>query len=151
MHDGFGPLKRDRLVVVCFHKGVDGIPELSRRGETGAAQSRSAQNAEPAFHLIQPGTVGGSEVQMHLRMSSQPAITFRFVGIQIVQDHMDLPARIGSNDIVHKIQKLAPAPSGIVSGLHLSGGDVEGREQGGRPVSLVTVAEAVDSAPVWQP
>src|SRR5262245_14769084 len=40
-------------------------------------QRLTAQDAEPGFGLVQPGRIGGSEVQLHVRMALQPAVLFR--------------------------------------------------------------------------
>ena len=95
MDDSFGPFKRDGLGVVHFHKPVDGIAKLTRRGETGASQGCAVEDTEPAFHLIQPRAVCRSVVQMDIWVSLQPAILFGFVGVQVVQDHVNLAIRVG--------------------------------------------------------
>src|SRR5579863_40383 len=94
MDDSFGPFKRGSLCVVNFDKPVDSVAQLAGRGETGAAQSGAAEDAEPAFHLIQPRAIGWSVVQMDVGVSLQPAILLRFVGVQVVQDDMHLTARM---------------------------------------------------------
>ena len=48
---------------------------------------------EPYLDLIEPGGVGRRKMEMDVLVPSQPAVVFGLVGIEIVQNHMDLAAR----------------------------------------------------------
>ena len=144
MDDSLGPFERNGLCVVDLHKPVDSVAQLAGRGETGATQSRAAEDAEPAFHLIQPRTVGRRVVQMDVWVKpSAWRSCSRFVRVQIVEDHVDLAARMGGHQIVHEVEKLAAAATRIVPCLYLPGEHIQSGKQGSGPVALVTVAEAV--------
>ena len=73
---------------------------------------------------------------MDVRMALEPAVIFGFMGAEVVENDMDLTARIFGGNLVHEVQELDPAPSLIVLAPHLAGSDVEGRKQGGGPVPL---------------
>src|SRR5579884_4017435 len=69
MDDGLRPFEGDGVIVVGLYEGIDGLPQLPRRSETCTTQRRAAEDTEPALHLVQPGTVGRREMQVHLRMA----------------------------------------------------------------------------------
>ena len=50
----------------------------------------------------------------------EPAIPFRLVSVQVVEDDVNLPAGVLGNHVVHEIQKLASSTPGIVPGCHLT-------------------------------
>jgi hypothetical protein len=94
MHFLLSPLEgRCSLVPTC-DKGLDSLHQGADIGETGPLQCATAQNAKPAFDLVEPGTVSRSEMQMHSGMGFKPAIVFGFMRIEIVQDYMELSSRI---------------------------------------------------------
>jgi hypothetical protein len=51
---------------------------------------------------------------VHIGMMFEPAVIFRLVGIEIVEDHMDGRARVVCDDLVHEIEELDPAPPILV-------------------------------------
>src|SRR5262245_37334724 len=55
---------------------------------------------------------------------------------------MNLPSRMLADDLVHEIEKLAPASSRIVAGLNLAGGYIQSRKQSGRSMPLVIMTES---------
>jgi hypothetical protein len=67
--------------------------------------------------------------------------------IQIVKDDVDVFSRILANDVIHKVQELAPSAPGVVPGSHLPGGNVECCKQRGRAVPLLAMAEPVTALP----
>lgn len=48
------------------------------------------------------------EVEGYLRMPGQPAVLFRLVYMEIVDDHMEFFTRIHRDDAIHEVQKLDP-------------------------------------------
>jgi len=102
---------------VGLQEPIDRLSYLPGRGEAHAFQGRSSQDAEPDLNLIEPGSVGGSIVEVDLGMSRKPAIGLGFVGLQVVQDDVHLLVRIGSDDLVHEEQKLPPSATTKMSGL----------------------------------
>ena len=66
MHDAFSPFERCRLGVVRAQEAIDGFPDLAGRGEAGALQSLTRQDAEPDFHLVEPTGMGWCVVPVHV-------------------------------------------------------------------------------------
>ena len=60
-------------------------------------QGLSFEDREPDFHLIEPRRPRRREVEVHVRVSLQPAVVLRLVGIEVVEDDMDLAVRIGGD------------------------------------------------------
>ena len=54
MNHGLGPFEWCRLVVVGLDELINGVAQLFGRGKAHAPEGLLAQNAELAFHLIQP-------------------------------------------------------------------------------------------------
>ena len=79
-------------------------------------------------------------MEMHAGMALQPAILLGFVGVEIIEYHMDLPFWMAGDELIHKVQKLSSPPSVVMPRKNLAGSDVEGRKQRGGAVSLVAVA-----------
>ena len=60
-------------------EGLDAGDQLLGAGERAAPYLASGQNSEPAFDLVEPGTVGRREVETDIGMASQPAIVLGLV------------------------------------------------------------------------
>src|SRR5262245_3412674 len=90
-------------------------------------------------------------MEMDLRMGFDPAVSLGFVGIEVVQDDMNLPVWMVGDDSVHEIQELAPATTLIVARLHLARHNIQGGKQRGSAVTFVAVAEPVHSLAIRQP
>src|ERR1700759_3343002 len=112
-YDLLGPLEGVSGLVVSVDKGVDLIANLAWRGETRAGQGFGGENGEPYLHLIEPGRMGRGKMEMDVLVPSQPAVVFGLVGIEIVQNHMDLAAGMFGNHAVHEIQEL-DAPAALI-------------------------------------
>src|SRR4051794_29657239 len=107
----------------------------------GTANVLFSQLCEPALHLIDPGRVGGREVEVEAGVSEQPAVDQRrLVGAVIVQDEMHL--QVGWHLRVDAIQKLAEL-GGSVSAMYLAddfaSGDIQGGKQRRGAVTFVVV------------
>jgi len=72
---------------------------------------------------------------------SQPAVVFGLVGIEIVQNHMDLATGMVGHQAVHEIQELDAPAALVMAGLDQASGNIERGEQGRGPVPIVGVAE----------
>jgi len=84
-----------RILVPVLGPGGDRGGELGDAGEHAAAQAFVGQFFEPPFDQIDPGTGGGSEMQMPAATvpMSQPLLDLRGgVGGQVVQHHMNAQA-----------------------------------------------------------
>src|SRR5215831_10363025 len=142
MHDGLGPFKGMGLGIMSLDKAIDGLTQLPHRSKAGPPQRTATENAEPALHLIEPTGSGGGVVEMDVGMTGEPVISFGFVGVQIVQDHMNLPSRMLADELVHEVEKLSTASTRIVAGLNLSGGNIQRCKQSGRSMPLVIMTES---------
>src|SRR5215831_1272573 len=129
-YDLFGPLEGVSGLIVSLDKGIDLIANPAWRGETRAGQGLGGENGEPYFHLIEPGGMGRRKMEMDVLVPSQRAVVFRLVGIEIVQNHMDLAAVMFGNQAVHEIQELDAPAALIMTGLDQASGNIEGGEQG---------------------
>src|SRR6266849_9612239 len=117
-HKPLGPFKRSRRLIVELYKGIDGLPQLLGGSETGSLQRLPAQDAEPAFDLVEPGSVRRRVMKMDAGVAATPAVMFGFMGVQVVHNHMQLLARISRHQTVHEIQEFAPPATVIMSRSH---------------------------------
>jgi hypothetical protein len=53
----------------------------------------------------------------------------RFMGIQIVHNHVQVQLGIGSHQTVHKVQELAPPPARVVGRTDLTAQDLQGGKE----------------------
>ena len=144
----FSPLEWDGVLIPAGDKGLDGIDQHFDAGKAGPLQCAAAQNAKPAFHLIEPGAMCRGEMKMDLRMGFEPAILLGFMRIEIVQHYVNLFVRIFGYQLVHEIQKFASAPAPIMSCMHQSGSHLQGSKERGRAMALVFVCKAVSARPL---
>src|SRR5205823_13438757 len=104
-YDLLGPLEGVSGLIIGLDEGIDLIANLAWRGETRAGQGFGGENREPYLHLIEPGGMGRGKMEMDILVPSQPAVVFGLVGIEIVQNYMDLPAGLFGHQAVHEIQE----------------------------------------------
>ena len=69
---------------------INGLAQVSEGGHAQPSQGLTPQDAEPAFHLVEPGGMGRRVMKMDVGMLCQPAVMLRLMGIQVVQDDMKL-------------------------------------------------------------
>ena len=150
IHASFLPFKWNRPLIVGRDKPVDGFPELVHGFKAPLRQSPPLQDAEEYLHLIQPGGIGGRVVEMDEGVPLQPPVVFFRVGAEIVEHDMEFDSRMPRDDLVHEIQKLAPALPGLVARLYKTRRHVERREQRAAAVPPVAVAEAKKGFPVGE-
>src|SRR6202795_2769788 len=89
MYLRFSPFEGSRVAIVVFDEFIDRMAQLSNTGKVGSLQGLAAQDTKPNLNLIEPGSVGWSEMKMHLGVSSQPAILFWLVAGKIIQNHVN--------------------------------------------------------------
>jgi len=82
-HNRLLPFERCGFFVVDLHKIVDGFTELLGRGKTGASNGLSTEDAEPAFHLIEPRRIGWDEMETHPGVALQPTVVFGLVVLRL--------------------------------------------------------------------
>lgn len=61
-------------------------------------------------------------MEMDARMLREPTVALRSVSAEVVEDHVDLPARIRGHHAIHEVQKLDPAAPVMVAGYPAGGG-----------------------------
>src|SRR5215207_656491 len=88
-------------------------------------------------------------MEMDIGVLLEPALIL-LVGVEIVEDDVELAAREGSNDAVHEAEELDTAAALGMRRDDPSGGDFERCEQGRGAVPLVVMAVATQSASVRQ-
>ena len=110
MHIGFRPGEGTSGFVVGHDERINVPPEFWHAGEAGALQRLAGEDREPALDLVEPGGPGRRVMEMHILVPGQPAVAFRLVGVEIVEDDVDLAPGMGRDDAVHEIQELDPAP-----------------------------------------
>src|SRR5215469_10775397 len=114
-YDLLGALEGVSGLVIGLDEGIDLIANLAWRGKTRTSQGFGGENGKPHLHLIEPGGMGRGKMEMDVLVPRQPAVVFGLVGIEIVQDHMDLAAGMFGNHAVHEIQEL-DAPAALIMG-----------------------------------
>jgi len=125
----FSPLEGGGVLIPVGDKGLDRLDQHFDAGKAGSLQCAAAQNAKPAFHLIEPGAACRDEMKMDLRMGFEPAILLGFMRIEIVQHNVNLFVRIFGYQLVHEIQKFASAPAPIMPCMHQPSGHLQGRKE----------------------
>ena len=132
--------------VIGVGEVSDLVDELADRGERAAPDRFLGNDVEPDLDLIDPGGVGGGEVDVIAGPSSEPALDFDvFMGAVIVDDEVDIevPGHVGV-DVLQEAQKLLMTMPRLALGEHLAGGHVEGGEEGGGAVTDVAMRDAFD-------
>ena len=147
MYDFLGPLERMRLRRPRIDEAVNGLAQRAHAREARARERGTGQDAKPDFDEIEPARVGRRVVQVHARVPREPAIVFRFVGTQIVQNDMQLAVGIGRDDPIHEMEELDPAATAVMPGDDLSRGDRQGGEAGRCAMPFVFMGEPREGLP----
>jgi hypothetical protein len=138
------------VAVVGLNEGVDACAHLGGAGEARPGQSVSGQNAEPDFDLIEPRSMRRNEMKVDILMSPQPAIMLRLVGVEVVQDHMNLLLAIAGHDLVHEVEQLHSPAAPVMAALDQAGGHLQRGKQGGRAVPPVLMIESGERLAIGQ-
>ena len=122
--------------------------ELGDGGEGAAADRLLRDDVEPDLDLVEPGGVGGGEVEMIAWPGGQPALDAGvLVGGVVVNDEVDVEVRrhVGV-DVFEEAQELLVAMARPSPGEDPAGGDVQDGEEGGGAVADAAVHHALDMA-----
>ncbi len=136
-----GPLEGMSLLRIGLGEGIDSSAHLPGRDGTQSSKGLPPQNTEPALHLVQPGSMSGGVMEMDIGMPGQTPVVLRFMGIQVIENDMQLCVGIESDDTVHKVQELPATAVRVMAGWHQSGGHFQGSKQRGSSMSLILVTE----------
>ena len=87
-----GPHERLGVLVVLDDVIQQELLELAFRSVHALRQTLFAKDAEEAFDHVNPGGMCGGVVEVHVGMSSQPAIgCFVFVNVEVVEERRATP------------------------------------------------------------
>jgi hypothetical protein len=67
------------------------------------ARALLERDREPDLDLVEPRGVGRSEMKLDVLVVRQPAIVFGLMGVQIVQDDVQLAVRMLGDKTVHEV------------------------------------------------
>ena len=132
--------------VIGVGEGSDLVDELADGGEGAAPDRFLGDDVEPDLDLVEPGRIGGSEMDMVAGPCSEPALDFNvFMGAVIVDDEVDIEVRghVGV-DVLEEAEELLMTVPSLALGEHLASGHVEGGEEGGGAVTDVAMRDAFD-------
>jgi len=111
---GVAPLERCGAGVVGFDEGVDGLAQRCDRGKAGAVERATGEDREPNLDLVEPARMGRRAVKVDGLVPGQPAIALGLVGLEVVEDDVDLLVGVVGHDGVHEGEELdPPAPLGV--------------------------------------
>ena len=119
MNLGFSPNKRLGGFIVGIDKSIDVLSKLFNGCEGCAVQGLAFQDREPDFDLVEPGGPRRREVEMHVRMTLEPAVVLGLVSIEVVEDDMDGRVRMSGDDIIHEVEKLDAPPALLCAAVTL--------------------------------
>src|SRR6266849_3591853 len=109
MHLGFGPGEGCGGVVVGRDEGIDVGLELGDGVERCAGKRFASQDGEPDLDLIEPGGPRRGEVEVDVAVALEPSVMLGLVGAEVVEDDMDLVARVLREEAIHEVEELDTA------------------------------------------
>ena len=122
-----GPGERLAALVPAVAEPTDRGHQLLDAGEVATAQGLALDDGEEHLDQVQPGAIGGREVQLDPGMAGQPGLDLGvLVGGVVVHHYMQLPTRIGLGDELEELQELAVAMAGMAGIGDLPGGHLQG-------------------------
>jgi len=130
--------------VVGLNKVIDFLDELFHASKRAVANGALSNQIEPDFDLVQPGRVGGGEMDVVARSGRKPSLHVRmFVSPVIVYDKMDVQVlwNIGIN-IPEKLEILLMPVTAFALAQHFARRGVQRREQRGRPMTDIIMRSA---------
>lgn len=143
MDYGLCPHKWRGCLLVSFHKAIYGVAELANSGAAQVPQGLTTQDAEPDLDHIQPGRIGGDEVKPHLRMPRQPAVLLGLVGVEVIQNDVNLFVGMLRDHVIHEVEEFSSPSPRVMSDLYLADRYLKSSKECTRAVPLVAVAEPV--------
>jgi hypothetical protein len=66
--------------------------------ERSAGKGFGGQDREPDFDLIEPGRLCRREMEMDVGVASKPAVVLGLMGVEIIEDDVDLPTGVLGDD-----------------------------------------------------
>jgi len=149
VEDGFrggGPYEGTGGLVVVIDEMLDFSRQLFDAGERAAADGLLGNDAEPAFDLVEPGSVSGGVVDMVSGPLCQPRFHFGMFVCGVIIDHemhIEILGYAGI-DVSQEGEKLLMSVASLALGDHFTVGDIERGKQRGGAVTDVVVGDAFD-------
>ena len=142
-----GPGEGMATVVPAVDEEADGVHQLLDTDEGTAADGLPRDDAEEDLDEVQPGARGRCEVQRDAAMAGQPGLDVGvLMGCVVVDHHVQLLARVSAGHLLQEGEELLVAVK-LIAGLgHVSGGHLQGGEQGGGAVTHVVVRGSLGQA-----
>ena len=116
---------------MCSEVVSDGTTQLGDVAEAGALESATGELGEEAFDLIEPGAVGGDEVEVPAWVAREPA--YDQVGLVsgvVIEHRMDIQAGWSAIlDLFEEGEELLVRVARVATAPDLAGGHIEGCEQ----------------------
>src|SRR5512136_2356632 len=150
MNNMLGPLKGVGFLGISFREGIDGLAYFPGRDGTQSPKCPLPENTEPALHLVQPRSMSRGIVDMAIGMSGQPPIMLGFMGVQVIQNDMQVCDGVEGNNVVHEVQELPATATRVMGSLHQPRGHFQGGKQGRSSVSFILVTEPPHSLSIRQ-
>src|ERR1700726_2348123 len=102
-----GPTDRLRGFIVAMEISTNLASQVGDGGKDAARQEVPLDLREPELDLIQPGRIGGREMQPNVRMREQErANGLGLMRREIVGDHVNLsPLRLTGDDVAEEVDK----------------------------------------------
>ena len=145
---GGDPHERRGRGIVAVDERLDLAHQIRDAAERAPLDRPLAEQAEPPLHLVQPGRVGGCEVQMEAWPRRQPLLDLGvLVRRVVVQYQVDVQLRrhLPVDQAQERQELLVAVPLPALAD-HPAGGDVQGGKQCRRAVPDVVVGVAFDVA-----
>jgi len=114
MNNILGPLERMSILGIGYNKGIDGFTHVPSRHSIEPTQSLAPEYAKPAFHLVEPGSMRRSVMEVDVGISRKPAIVLGLVGVKVIQDDMEFLLRIMRHNLIPEVEKLPATPARVV-------------------------------------
>jgi len=104
---------------------IDSFSDLMWGSEVCPSEGLLPEDTEPYLYLVQPGSMGGRIEETDILISLEPSVIFGFVGIEVIQNNIYFLIRVGSNNILHKIEEFPTSTTFVMARLHQPGGDLQ--------------------------
>ncbi len=140
-----GPDEWFRIFVVDLDESANGRLKLFDAAERAAPDPFVGEFGEPSLHQVQPGAVCGREVNVKTGPLEQPVPDeSSLVRAVVIQNQVHV--QLGGNLRLDRVQK--PAELDRTMALvkladYVTGFQIEGGEQGSRPVPLIVMSAAL--------
>ena len=124
------PAKRLGLAIVEPGIGRQFADQVGNGSEDTPTDAVASDHAQPDFHLIPPGRVGGREMELHLRVTLEPGSQRRrLVRREVVPDQMNLFSPLADHRLIQEARKLFAGVTGYAAALNFARLDFQGRQQ----------------------